>query len=92
MKKKFLFLLLTLATTTPLQISHAKDMGKALHDTKCLGCHDSEAYTRKERTVKSLNGLSKRVNICTKQAAKANWDKGQIDSVVEFLNTRYYKF
>lgn len=92
MKKKFLFLLLTLTAFTPLQIAHAKDTGKALHDTKCLACHDSEAYTRKERIVKSLNGLSKRVTVCTKQAAKANWDKNQIDSVVEFLNTRYYKF
>lgn len=92
MKTKFLFLIITLTTTAPLQITYAKEMGKALHDTKCLGCHDSEAYTRKERIVKSLSALSKRVEICSKQAAKANWDGKQIESVVDYLDTSYYKF
>ena len=92
MKKKFLFLILTLAAFSPLQISYAKEMGKLLHDTKCLGCHDSDAYTRKERIVKSLSDLSRRVKICTKQAAKADWDNSQIESVVNYLDTSYYKF
>jgi cytochrome c5 len=28
--------------------------GKRLHDAKCIGCHDSGVYTRKDRTVRSL--------------------------------------
>lgn len=92
MNSKILFSVMVLAASTPLQMASANDDGKALHDTKCLGCHDSHAYTRKDRTVKSLSALSKRVTICTKQAAKADWNDKQIQSVVDYLNTQYYKF
>ena len=92
MTKKILFLFLTVSAFSHLQSLNAKEMGKPLHDTKCLACHDSEAYTRKDKIVKSLSSLSKRVRVCTKQAAKADWDDSQINSIVKFLNTSYYKF
>ena len=85
-------LLVSLFSLFTLQASYASETPKSLHDSKCLGCHDSEAYTRKDHTVKSLSGLSQRVQICTKQAAKADWSNKQMDSVTEFLNTNYYKF
>lgn len=92
MKNKFVFLLLTFAASTITQTINASETADSLHESKCLGCHDSEAYTRKEKTVKSLSALSQRVRICTKQAAKANWSDSQMDKVTEYLNTRYYKF
>lgn len=92
MKNIILILLLAITSTLPLQAANAMETGKSLHDSKCLGCHDSEAYTRKDKIVKSLPALSQRVTVCTKQAAKADWNNSQIDSVVEYLNSRYYKF
>jgi len=92
MKNKLIFSLLTIVTLLPLQIVNAKETGESLHETKCLGCHDSYAYTRKEKTVKSLESLSKRVKICAGQAAKANWNSTQINSVTSYLNNHFYKF
>ena len=94
MKNKLLLasLSLTLFSIFTLQVSYASESAKNLHESKCLGCHDSEAYTRKDHTVKSLSNLSQRVKVCTKQAAKANWTNKQMDSVTEYLNTKYYKF
>jgi cytochrome c5 len=31
--------------------------GKRLHDANCTACHDSGIYTRKDRVVRSLDGL-----------------------------------
>lgn len=89
--KKLFTVIFALFVLLPLN-ANAKKSAPELHESKCLGCHDSEAYTRKDHTVKSLSQLSKRVEICSKNAAKANWSKTQMQSVTEFLNTRYYKF
>ncbi len=66
--------------------------GQALHDDKCTKCHQSDVYTRKNRTVKTLAALQSQVNHCMKGAAGADWDNAQTSSVVNFLNDRYYKF
>ncbi|VAW60008.1 hypothetical protein MNBD_GAMMA11-2705 [hydrothermal vent metagenome] len=66
--------------------------GQRLHDGKCTKCHQSDVYTRKDRTVKNLSALQGQVNNCMKGAAKAEWDQPQTTSVVNFLNDRYYKF
>lgn len=72
--------------------------GKALHDSACLQCHASlgggdpnQLYTREDRTVKSLDGLKKRVAYCTK-AADVSWDKSQQQAVVDYLRQRFYNF
>ena len=66
--------------------------GEKLHNEKCISCHNTEVYIRENRRVKSLQGLSDQVSFCMKGAAKANWSTSDTNSVVEFLNTRYYKF
>jgi len=66
--------------------------GQALHDSKCTKCHQSDVYTRKNRTVKTLAALQSQVNNCMKGAARADWNSAQTSSVVNFLDDRYYKF
>ena len=68
------------------------ESGEALHNKKCLTCHDNKVYTRKDRRVTSMPALTSQVNNCMKNAANANWTPKQTNSVVSFLNTRYYKF
>lgn len=65
--------------------------GQALHDANCLKCHDSAVYTRGDRRVGSLAGLRKQVIRC-EQSLGLTWFDEQIDDVVHYLNTNYYKF
>ncbi len=66
--------------------------GEALHNKKCLTCHDNKVYSRNDRMVKSMPSLVNQVNNCMKNAAKAQWTPVETDSVITFLNKRYYKF
>ena len=66
--------------------------GKALHDDKCTTCHGTDVYTRDNRRVKSLDALSNQVTNCMKGPAKADWTVSETNSVVEYLNTKFYKF
>ncbi len=66
--------------------------GEALHNKKCLTCHDDNVYSRKDRVIKSMPSLVNQVNNCMKNAAKAQWTPVETDSVITFLNKRYYKF
>jgi mono/diheme cytochrome c family protein len=66
--------------------------GKALHEDKCTSCHGTEVYTREDRRVTSLGALSHQVNNCMKGPANANWSVAETNAVVEYLNTKFYKF
>jgi len=65
--------------------------GKALHDTKCTGCHGSQMYTRPNRKIHNLQELRERVEFCD-NAAKAGLDKDDRDAVILYLNRDFYKF
>lgn len=66
--------------------------GESLHADKCTSCHGTEVYTREDRRINSLASLEGQVKHCMKAAAKADWTASETDSVVEYLNTKYYKF
>ena len=67
------------------------EKGKALHDAKCMGCHDTHQYTRPNRIIHTLEDLHGRVEFCD-SAASAGFTPDDIDNVVEYLNTTFYKF
>lgn len=96
----FLCVLAVVATSANAETLLAGDAakGKATHDAKCAACHvqmfggdGSKIYTRKDRKIKSAEGLIGRVKGCNKQTG-ANLSKADVDNVVNFLNTTYYKF
>jgi len=66
--------------------------GEKMHNNKCKTCHDDSVYSRKDRMVNSMPALINQVNNCMRSAAKANWTPKQTSAVVNYLNTRYYKF
>lgn len=89
---------LALLLTALLFSSASLAQGKALHDAACLQCHASlgggdphQLYQRPDRTVKTLDGLQKRVQHCM-QAADVNWTKAQQQAVVEYLRETFYRF
>lgn len=72
--------------------------GKSLHDENCMECHvsiqggdGSGIYTRPDRRIDSLPALRSQVNRC-KDSMGISWPADQIDDVVAYLNSTYYKF
>jgi len=94
MKTHLTVLLLTTltATTAWAENKPAHTDGKILHDSKCMSCHKTDVYTREDRRVKSLQALSHEVENCMKGPADANWSAAETQAVVEYLNSKFYKF
>lgn len=65
--------------------------GKKLHEAKCFGCHDTRQYTRKNRIVHTYEDLHARVEFCD-SASNAGFSFDDLDNVVTYLNTEFYKF
>lgn len=66
--------------------------GENMHEDKCMSCHKTDVYTREDRKIKTLHALSNQVNNCMKGAAKAEWTEKQTGDVVDYLNSKFYKF
>ena len=71
--------------------------GKDLHDANCQSCHTSLMggnpdliYTRSDRRVNSIDGLRNQVTRC-KTTVGVAWPEDQIEDVVDYLNTNFYK-
>lgn len=71
--------------TTPVE------RGKKLHADKCVSCHTAEIYTREEHKVTHYEGLQSRVETCAVNL-DLPWFDNDINDVVAYLNTDYYKF
>ena len=65
--------------------------GKRLHDANCTGCHDTSVYTRKDRRVRSLEGLKRQVENCTHMAQK-DFSLVERQNIVKYLNDEFYRF
>lgn len=65
--------------------------GQQLHAEQCLRCHGSEAYTREDRRVQSLDGLKNQVAMCALQLDVA-WFDEEVEDVVLYLNQLFYHF
>jgi hypothetical protein len=67
------------------------EMGMDLHQTNCLSCHGTEAYTRSDRRVTSFPSLITRVNACNVNLGMG-WFDDEVDAVARYLDENYYKF
>jgi cytochrome c553 len=65
--------------------------GKRLHDASCTGCHDSSVYTRKDRTIRTLDGLKHQLEGCA-HATKQNFTAVQSQDIIKYLNDQFYHF
>ena len=68
-----------------------RDNGEELHMENCTGCHGIEMYTRENRKVTSLPELGTRVRFCKNNLGVA-WFDDEVNDVIHYLNTEYYKF
>lgn len=83
-------LMLALALTFAAGFVQAEDAG-ALVKRDCMSCHGNEVYTRDNRMVHSLDGLRQQIGRCHMATGK-NWSPDQVEAVVQYLNSQYYKF
>ena len=83
----FLPALFLLASPPAIGGSH----GETLYKKNCTACHGSEVFTRPDRRVKDLAALSAQVRRCN-HALEKKWFDEDIDAVINYLNTRFYKF
>jgi cytochrome c2 len=83
--------LLSLALLSTATLAADIKKGKALHDAKCFGCHDTHQYTRPNRIIHTLGDLENRVKFCD-TASNAGFTPADIDDVVAYLNAKFYKF
>lgn len=65
--------------------------GAELHQTNCLSCHGTEAYTRANRRVGSFSSLVTQVNACNVNLGMG-WFDDEVESVARYLNDNYYQF
>ena len=65
--------------------------GDDLHFENCTGCHDSTAYTRDNRVVRSLPRLGAQVRFCRDNLG-LTWFDDEVDDVIGYLNKEYYHF
>ena len=65
--------------------------GKRLHDANCTGCHDTSVYSRKTRSVRSLDGLKQQLESCG-HAAGQNLSPTEKQNIVKYLNDQFYQF
>ncbi len=72
--------------------------GKRLHDANCSSCHKamfggdgSGIFTRPDRRVKSVEGLSRQVEMCNSNL-KTGFSADEIKDVTKHLNDAFYKF
>lgn len=65
--------------------------GKRVHDADCTGCHDTAVYTRKDRLVRSLDGLKQQLEGCS-HMAKKEFSPAETQNILKYLNDRFYQF
>ena len=75
---------------TSLQAADIEN-GNDLHFENCTGCHDSTAYTRDNRVVRSLTRLGAQVRFC-KDSLELTWFDDEVEDVIGYLNKEYYHF
>jgi hypothetical protein len=65
--------------------------GQLLYEDHCTSCHESTVHVRDDRRVQSLTELRERVE---RWATYLNlhWSEVDVDDVVHYLNSRFYKF
>ena len=92
MKTSILILITTgLATLGSASFAIDVNHGKSLQQENCMSCHDDGIYTREERRVTTLDALRQQVQRCETNL-NLTWFPEDVDAVIEYLNTSFYKF
>jgi len=64
--------------------------GRLLYENECMVCHTSVVHVREDRKAKSRDEIRSWVQRWSKEL-KLQWESGEIDDVIEYLNDKYYQ-
>lgn len=81
---------LAVQVCAPVWAAHA-NRGRALYETQCRFCHESQVHLGPNRHVTTLEELQRRVRGWSVHAA-LGWSGEEVADVVEYLNQRFYHF
>ena len=84
-----LILLMPIARATALPGDIAD--GKRLHDANCMGCHNTDVYTREDRVVQTLDALKEQLVSCS-HMARAEFSTSETEDLLKYLNDEFYHF
>lgn len=65
--------------------------GHELYGNHCQACHANLVHMSKNRKVKSLSELRKRITSWAAHAGE-DWGDSEVDDVLHYLNRTYYHF
>ena len=87
-----LYLLAFVALVAVTVDAHSEDANRArsLHDTHCIGCHDTKVYTRKNHLARDYAQVLEQTDRWQKNTS-LNWDAADVDAVAQYIAKRYYK-
>ncbi len=77
--------------TTPATTLPAASRGQLLYETYCEHCHDSTVHIRKRRNAKNRDAIRHWV-IRWAGELRLQWNSGDVEEVVRYLNRRYYRY
>ena len=86
-----LLLLATSLTTPAPAFADNIEHGKILYEQHCTRCHDTRVHTRPNRRIGSLEALKNQVERC-ELSQSLKWPQPDVDDVVAYLDTTFYKF
>jgi mono/diheme cytochrome c family protein len=65
--------------------------GERLVVANCTSCHDTGVFSRADHKMLSLDALRRQLASCG-HGAKKEFSAAQTDSIVKYLNERFYHF
>ena len=65
--------------------------GERLVVANCMSCHDTGVFSRADHKIQSLDALKRQLAACG-HGAKVDFSAAQTDSIVKYLNERFYHF
>lgn len=79
-------------------LGDAENGGKVL-DERCTACHvnmfggdGSAIYTREDHSVKTVEGLMARVEVCNVNTQNGELNVDQLDDITAYLNETFYLY
>lgn len=93
MKMGMRFALCAAAAAVGMVNSHAEDFrrGRAIYETRCMGCHGTSVHNRDARRATDFAGVRAAVARFAREAGGV-WEPDEIDDVAAYLNQRYYRY
>ena len=65
--------------------------GERLVVAHCMSCHDTGVFTGADHKIQSLDAIKRQLATCG-HGAKKEFSAEQTDSIVKYLNERFYHF